>query len=136
MIEINNLATNSVDGNFIKKICRKVLKGEKKNKTELSIVFLSKDRIKKLNKEYRKKNLPTDVLSFLYNKKEGEIAICPEEVRKNARRYGTAFKKELTRVLIHGLLHLSGYDHEKSRKEAQVMEKKEKYYLEKIYVQN
>ncbi len=136
MIEINNLTANQVSVDFVKKICKRVLKGEKKNKTDLSIVFLNKDRIKKLNREYRKKNCPTDVLSFLYNGKEGEIVICPEEVRQNAKRYGTTFKKEVARVLIHGLLHLFGYDHEKTRKEAQIMEKKEKYYLEKIYAEN
>lgn len=120
----------------MKNVCRRVLKGEKKNIIDLSVVFLGKEKIKKLNREYRKKNRPTDVLSFLYDEREGEIVICPEEVRRNAKKYGTAFNKELAHVLIHGLLHLLGYDHEKTRKEAQIMEKKEKYYLEKIYAQN
>jgi len=132
MIGINNLVANPIDKNLVKKICGEILKGEKKKKTELSVVFLSPGRIKKLNKEYRKKNRPTDVLSFLYNKKEGEIVICPEEVKKNAKRYNSTFKREMARVLIHGLLHLFGYNHEKSKKEAQSMEKKELYYLSKV----
>jgi len=62
----------------------------------------------------------------------GEIVICLREVKKNARRFNSTFKKELVRVLIHGILHLLGYDHEKLEKEAEKMEEKENYYLSQI----
>ena len=159
MIEINNLTTISVDKDFFKKTAQKVLKNESALPFTLSIVLVGSARIKKLNKKYRKKNQVTDVLAFgqgpvfisadaeaLADKKVsagrqkfpslpereqelGEIVICPQEVKKNAQRFNSAFKKELVRVLIHGILHLLGYDHEKGKKEAEKMSEKEEYYL-------
>jgi len=63
----------------------------------------------------------------------GEIVICLSEVKKNAKRFSLTFEKELARVLIHGILHLLGYDHEKSKEGEREMEKKENYYLEKVF---
>ena len=132
MIEVNNLTGFRVNKDFLKKIAQKVLANEKKNKTELSIALVGPSRIKELNKKYRKKDKVTDVLSFIYNKSSGEIAICLQEVKKNAKKFDSIFKKELARVLIHGTLHLLGYDHEGSEKEAEKMRKKEEYYFSKI----
>ena len=132
MIEINNLSLKykKIDTVFLKKVATKVLKGEKnKKKIELSIAIVNPQEIKKLNKEYRKKNKPTDVLSFgEIGGDITEIVICPEEVEKN----GKDFKKELTLVLIHGILHLFSYDHEKTKKEAEKMFQKQEEYLSKI----
>jgi len=63
----------------------------------------------------------------------GEIVICLREVKKNAKRFSLIFEKELARVLIHGILHLLGYNHEKSEKEAEKMRKKEEYYLKLLF---
>ncbi|MFA5729658.1 MAG: rRNA maturation RNase YbeY [Candidatus Paceibacterota bacterium] len=132
MIEINNLSEKyrKIDTVFLKKVATKVLKEEKnKKKIELSIAIVNPQEIKKLNKEYRKKNKPTDVLSFgEIGGDITEIVICPEEVEKN----GKDFKKELTLVLIHGILHLLSYDHEKTKKEAEKMFQKQEEYLSKI----
>ena len=130
MIEINNLSGKEINGNFSKKVCQEVLKGEAK-KIDLSVAFLKSEAVKKLNKKYREKDKPTDVLSFLYGN-SGEIIICPEVVAKNAKKTGSNFKKELTLVLIHGILHLLGYDHEKNAKKALLMEKKQESYLSRI----
>jgi len=127
MIEINNLGKSSVSNKFLKKIAEAVLKGEKA-KLILSVALVSKYRIKELNNRYRRKNRPTDVLSFRYEK-EGEILICLPEVRGNARKFNFTFKKELKRVLIHGVLHLLGYDHEGSKIKAEKMREKENYYF-------
>lgn len=121
MIEINNLTTNQIDKEFLKGVVKKVLKEENEKMTELSIVLVGQGRIRELNKQYRKKNKVTDVLSFSYDG-SGEIVICLKEVKKNAKKYQSTFKKELARVLIHGLLHLLGHHH-------QAMGKKENYYL-------
>jgi len=120
MIEINNLTTVSIDEEFLKKVAEKVLEGEKA-KGELSIALVGQGRIRELNKKYRGKNRVTDVLAFPSNGL-GEIVICLREVKKNAKRFGSSFEKELATCLIHGILHLLGYDHEK-------MEEKQKYYL-------
>lgn len=147
MIEINNLTTVSINEDFLKKIAKKVLEGEKARKeVNMSIALVGPGRIKKINKRYRGKNRITDVLSFSEFKIElgqfkvgdlkktrdlGEIIICLREVKKNAKKYKLEFETELARVLIHGVLHLLGYDHEKSGKEAKEMEEKQNYYLSK-----
>jgi len=132
MIEINNLTTNPVAKEFLKKIAKKVLKGENKSEAEISIALVGEGRIMELNKKYRGKNRVTDVLAFGDNDGLGEIVICLREVKKNAKKYDTTFEKELSKVLIHGILHLLGYNHEKSEVQAKKLEEKENYYLEKL----
>ena len=134
MIEINNLTTVSVDEEFLKKIAEKVLKGEKQENKDLSIALVGQGRIRELNKKYRGKNRVTDVLAFPNkNLGLGEIVVCLREVKKNAKRYNSTFEKELARVLIHGILHLLGYNHEKNTIEAKKMKEKEEYYLLHIF---
>jgi len=131
MIEVNNLTSYSVDNNLLIKLTLKILKKEFGNnikKKDLSIALVAPLRIKELNKRYRKKDQRTDVLSFQDKESWGEIIICPVVVKKNARKFNSSFKKELSRVLIHGILHLLGHDHEKA-KEKEEMNKKEEYYL-------
>ncbi|MBI4101635.1 MAG: rRNA maturation RNase YbeY [Candidatus Nealsonbacteria bacterium] len=128
MIEVSNLTKEKIGSKDLKDIAKRVLKSENKEGLAVSIGLVSSREIERLNREYRKKNRPTDVLSFLYED-SGEIVLCPEVIRKNAKAFGTSFKKELNRILIHGLLHLVGCDHEGSRKEAAKMEEKENHYL-------
>jgi|SRR3989344_3800190 len=130
MVDINNLTRIKIDKNILRKLAQKVLTGEKKTRTEISIALVGPSEMQKLNKKYRQKNRPTDVLSFTYND-GGEIIICPQVVKKNAEKLKEAFKKELYLVLIHGILHALGYDHGKTRKDAQKMELKQNYYLKK-----
>jgi len=133
MIEVNNLTAYTIDKKFLRKISEKIFKKEhikgRLEKKDLSVALIGQKRIKELNKIYRKKDQPTDVLAFKDNESLGEIIICPAQVRKNAKRFNSSFKKELARVLIHGFLHLLGYDHEKGGKEEKKMRKKEEYYL-------
>ena len=126
MIEVNNLTTSKVDESFIKKVAERVLKGEKKE-GNLSVAFVGSGRMRKLNKKYRKKNKVTDVLAF---EDLNEIVICLREVKKSAKRYKVSFQEELARVLVHGILHLLGYNHEKSEEEGKKMEEKEVKYLQ------
>lgn len=128
MIEINNLTTNPVDEEFLKGLVKKVLEGENKEGAGLSIALVGQGRIRELNKKYRGKNRATDVLAFPGDGL-GEIIICLREVKKNAKRYRSNSEKELARVLIHGILHLLGYDHEKSEQAAEKMREKEGYYF-------
>ena len=120
MIEINNLTTSKIDEEFVKGVAKKVLKGENRKEIDLSIAFVGEARMRKLNKKYRGKNKVTDVLSF--GQGLNEIVVCLREIKKNAKTYNSTFKKELARVLIHAILHLSGYDHKK-------MQDKEEYYV-------
>jgi len=131
MIEINNLTNFAVDKKSFSQVAKKVLSGENRGTETISLAFVNKGEIQNLNKKYRRKNKPTDVLSFLIDEKKclGEIIICPEIVKENAKKYGISVRKELMKVFIHGILHLCGYNHEKSKKEAQKMENKQNTYL-------
>ena len=144
MIEINNLTTNPVDEEFLKGVAKRVLEGEDRGESDLSIALVGQGRIRELNKKYRGKNRVTDILAFPESKvllekfkvgpiqkvqNLGEIIICFREVKKNAKKFQSTFEKELARVLIHGILHLLGYDHEKSKEKAKEMEEKQEYYL-------
>lgn len=129
MIEVNNLTTSQVDENFVKRIVEGVLRGEKKE-GNISVAFIGEGRMRKLNKKYRKKNKVTDVLTF--GEGLGEIVICLREVKKNAKKFNSSFQEELAQVLIHGVLHLLGYNHQKSKEGEEKMRKKEEYYLQKI----
>jgi probable rRNA maturation factor len=134
VMEINNLTKFAVDRNKFSTVAKIVLKGENKESETISLAFVDAKEIKKLNKTFRKKNKPTDVLSFALEENGylGEIVICPEIVKENAAKYGVTAKQETMKVFIHGILHLLGYDHEKSKKEALIMEKKQEEYLSKI----
>ena len=138
MVEINNLSSEVIDELSFKKIVRSILKKENKE-GEISIALVKSEEIRKLNKDYRKKDSATDVLSFpnrndiieTKDKKEcfiGEIVLCPEQIRENSQELKSNFTKELYWALVHGVLHLLGYKH-KSLGDAKKMEEKEEYYL-------
>ncbi|MEK7635048.1 MAG: rRNA maturation RNase YbeY [Patescibacteria group bacterium] len=78
---------------------------------ELSFAFISKNKIKELNKNYRKINEPTDVLSFQLEKNSGEILICKAIAKIKAPKFDMTFEDYLLFLVIHALLHLKGLDH-------------------------
>jgi len=105
--EINNLTRSRIDKKFLKKVAEKTTKELKLKKfDEISIVIVGDKKIKSLNKKYLKRNQVTDVLAFGY----GEVFICLPQARKQAKELGHSIKKELAILLIHGILHLAGYD--------------------------
>lgn len=77
----------------------------------LSVVFVSRKRMQALNRRYRKKNTPTDILSFSLSKTSGELYLSMEEVKKRAPRFGMNAREYLGYLFIHGSLHLVGLDH-------------------------
>ena len=126
LIEVNNLSQELVEQEVFKKISQEVLLAEGKD-LELSIVLLDSEKIREINQKYRQKNQETDVLSFSYAER-GEIVLAPGVIKKEAQELGLSFQEELIKRLIHGLLHLSGYDHQEEE-EANLMETKQDYYL-------
>jgi len=139
MIEINNLTARKVSEKFLSKVADAVLRAEKR-KGDISIAIVDGTRIRELNRKYRKKDKETDVLSFLaegdkFNAGEnylGEIVMCPGYIERSAKEAESDFQKELVRALIHSILHLLGYDHEKSKSESDKMENRENYLISKI----
>jgi probable rRNA maturation factor len=134
MLEINNLTNFSVDNKSFSQVAKKVLIGENREIENISLAFVSEEEIHKLNKKFRNKDKPTDVLSFNLDEKDclGDIIICPEVVAKNAKEQGVSENYETMKVFIHGILHLLGYDHEKTEQEAELMEEKQNKYLKGI----
>ena len=127
-LEINNRTRVKVDKKYLEgvvDVARKILKIRKNQ--EVSLAFVSPQIMKKLNKAYRGKDSVTDVLSFGDEADGafiGEILICLSRAKQQAKFVGWSLKRELVKLLIHGYLHLLGYDHEKL-KDALKMEKVE-----------
>ena len=102
MVEIRNLTKKRVPLKTLLELAERILKKEKREGKDLSVVFVGPQRMRRLNKMYRGKDYVTDVLSF--SMKEfglGEIILCPAKIRKDARKYGIVFEQELVRVFTH-----------------------------------
>ncbi len=101
---------------------------------EVSLLLSSDDTIQRLNRDYRGKDKPTDVLSFAYDEGSllGEIIISVDTARRQARELGYSLEEELTRLLVHGLVHLLGYDHEKGPEEERKFKELEEMVLCKL----
>ena len=103
--------------------------------TDVSLSFVSDDRIHELNREYRGIDRPTDVLSFECDNvpfededidqameyELGDVIIATDVATRQTHEYGTTFEEEVTLLVVHGLLHLCGYDHIEDG-EAEIME--------------
>jgi probable rRNA maturation factor len=92
-------------------------------KKEITIAFVDKKQIKKLNKNFRMKDQATDILSFsgMLDEELGELVVCGEVVDRQAHDHGLSKKEELGYLLLHGVLHLLGYEHEKGGRAEKVM---------------
>lgn len=99
-----------IDDSFLERYILRIEKEFDDINQEINVVFVNSKYIKGLNKEYRGIDKVTDVLSFSINEEAllGEIYICPEYVEKEIE---FPFEEEIVRLIIHGILHLLGYDH-------------------------
>ena len=108
-------------------------------KAEVSLLFVDNDAIQQLNKDYRDKDMPTDVLSFpMYEPDEeivdeeeillGDIIISLERAKEQSEDYGHSLEREVMYLLVHGLLHLLGYDHMQDDQK-QTMRQREEHLL-------
>lgn len=161
-LNISNLAKGfKVDEKFFKEVAKRTLKLIDLNTDdcssgilEVDLAFVSEEEMKKINKKWRGKNKPTDVLSFsdmsipqgqlardfnlkkvsknkkIIKKHKGDafdsgnlmqIIICPDYAKKQAKKFGYSQKQELAMLMTHGILHVLGYDHERSEKEEEAM---------------
>jgi len=140
----DNLSLDFPDPVFIKRAMRILLMAMSEDsgiKYELSVSVIGDEEIRNLNREYRKKDLPTDVLSFSMLEGDempsagdkvmlGDIVISYETCAEQAMRVGHSVRDEFLRLATHGLLHIFGYDHELSEKEEKRMKEKEDELLD------
>ena len=109
-----------------------VAESEIKRIGDISIIFCSDNYILDVNIKYLQHDYFTDIITFDYcegQKLSGDLFISVDSVRENALYYGTEFEDELNRVIVHGVLHLIGYD-DHSEEDQITMRSKEDYYLE------
>ncbi len=113
---------------------RRLLRGLRLDRAELSVVLVSDREMQALNRRWRRRDRPTDVLSFAQREGAGgapdgllgDVVISLDTARRQAREQGESLGREADRLLVHGLLHLLGYDHERSASEARRMQRRER----------
>ena len=118
----------------IKKLIEKVISEEGKISGDLNFILTNDDILKGINIQFLKHNYYTDVISFNYGDNNiitGEIYISIDTVKRNANNYKISYNTELIRVVIHGVLHLCGYD-DSNEKEKKKMKGLENFWL-KVY---
>jgi len=127
MVEFFNKTDYEIDLELLNKIIDLTLKKENVNNAMFNVIFLYNDEIHKINKEYRNIDRPTDVISFAleddksYPKLDirilGDIYISVDKIKSQALEYNHSERREISFLLVHGLLHLLGYDHMKEEEE-------------------
>lgn len=134
---------------LIRRCCAAVLTMEKfEGPAEVSVIFIDNEQIRQLNRDFRGKDRPTDVLSFplgengrydLNNETGayilGDIVISVPKAIEQAKLYGHSLRREIGFLTVHSMLHLLGYDHENEGLEAVRMREKEEYTLNKLGLQ-
>ena len=122
MIElINRQRARKINAKRWREFAEQALQTIDSSKQSVTIVFVSDTAIKKLNRQFRGKNQTTDVLSFPTKAEDfesdnqsqlGEVVISVERAAAQAKENGLTFSNEVEQLILHGLLHLSGYDHD------------------------
>ena len=137
--EIFNETNENIDIEEEKKIIEYALNHEKKKNVEFNVIFVDSNTIAKINREYRGIDRVTDVISFALEDNEevkfefgrllGDIYICTDKMKEQAKEYGHSLLREQGFLTVHGLLHLLGYDH-MNKEEEEIMFKKQELILD------
>jgi len=132
MIEvINRQRRHKTNPNVWRDFTERALEAVGRHERSVTLVFVGDAPIRKLNQQFRGKNYPTDVLSFPNEpesfesedeSKLGEVVISLERAKAQARENGLSFTNEVQQLILHGLLHLCGYDHETDQGEMNRLE--------------
>lgn len=128
------------DLEFVEKVLQHAAAEEAVGDAEVSVTFVTNDAIQEINKEYRSKDAPTDVISFAMEEHGegepeiigsseprmlGDIIISLDRTKEQAADYGHSFERELGFLAVHGFLHLLGYDHMTEEDEKKMFSKQE-----------
>jgi len=139
-----SLVRHTVRQSSVKHLAQRILMAIGEAKSELSVELIGNARMRRLNCEYRKQDRATDVLAFPIREAImpqgkcpatnmlGDVVISVPTAVRQAQELGRSIDVELATLLIHGVLHLCGYDHERSPREAVRMARREREILEAI----
>ena len=135
-IAIINETDKNVDTDLLNKVADYALKSENVDNGIVNIIIVDNDRIKCINKDYRNKDKETDVISFALEDDDtfielpvrvlGDIYISIDKVKSQASDYGHSEKREICFLVVHGILHLLGYDHMNESDEKNMFSKQDK----------
>lgn len=142
-VQIKNQQTMLIDRPLLRRTVNLILAHVLESaKPEVSILLLDDSGMAKLNHQYRGRNGPTDVLSFpMYTEEElrdvqpellGDVVISVETAARQAARAGCPLWEEMSRLLVHGVLHLLGFDHERSASDGRAMRTRERSILSAV----
>lgn len=131
---LNRQRLHAIDRQAAANLAGAVLDRIGQQDSELTITFIRDAAMRKLNRDYRGKDNPTDVLSFAYHESDdgfaesdahlGDVVISVETAARYAAEFGLTFEREIEHLIIHGTLHLAGYDHETDNGEMNRLERK------------
>ena len=142
-IEIINKTNTNIDLDSLKDIVKYTLLKENIDNGILNIIIVDNNTIHKINKEFRGVDRPTDVISFALEDDDtfiklderilGDIYISIDKVYEQTKEYGHSFKREISFLTVHGVLHLLGYDHMNIEDE-KIMFQKQEQILEELKI--
>jgi rRNA maturation RNase YbeY len=127
-----------INENWVRSVCKNILMDSNQDEASITFIFSNDDKLRKLKKEYFGEDVFTDTISFNLEKEgkpiEGEIYISLERVSENAHTFQQDFITEYKRVIIHGCLHLLGYNDELPEDKTKMTELEETYLSHNIKV--
>jgi probable rRNA maturation factor len=121
---------------LVRRVVQAVLRSERREAL-ISVTFLGRDSMRRLNAEHKGHDQPTDVLTFVLSGPEGQVVgdvyICPWVARREARARGVPLREELIRLIVHGTLHALGCDHPEGRDRTRsAMWRRQERYVESL----
>ena len=133
MIEVINAHPGASFGKkAIEQLTRSVLRGEKKRARELTIVFVGDREMRRLHREFLSRDYATDVMSFPlddHEEIEAEVYVNVDQARRQAPEYGASLTREVYRLVVHGILHLVGFN-DKTGSQRDHMRRREDKYIQ------
>ena len=137
-LEYDDVEKPNIDENWIRSVCENILMDSNQDKASITFIFSNDDKLRKLKKEYFGEDVFTDTISFNLEEEsdpiEGEVYISLERVSENAHTFQQDFITEYKRVIIHGCLHLLGYNDELPEDKTKMTELEETYLSHNIKV--
>ena len=119
----------------VRRVVAGVLAGERR-KAAVSVTFLGRDAMRRLNAQHKGRDVPTDVIAFTLagprGARVGDVYVCPWVARREAAARGIPVREELIRLIVHGTLHVLGHDHPEAGREASAMWRRQERYVEAL----